>query len=180
MTKALDRVFDFLAVVISIILVLMTLSIGYAIFARAVGLPGPVWIVQFNEYAMLWATFLGAAWLLSKKRHVSIELIVSHLSRPTQKVFHLIHSLLGVGLCAVLCWYGTLTTLENFQRNVINVQAVDVPMAYVLVVIPVGFFLLLLQFIRDFFAAVHAIGHPLAPDPLGVSAPGEEHEGGGH
>ena len=180
MTKILDRLFDFLAVVISIILVLMTLSIGYAIFARAVGLPGPVWIVQFNEYAMLWATFLGAAWLLSKKRHVSIELVVSHLSQPTQKVFHLIHSLLGVGLCAILCWYGTLTTLENFQRNVINVQAVDVPMAYVLVVIPVGFFLLFLQFVRDFFAAVHAIGHPLAPDPLGPTAPGEEHEGGGH
>jgi C4-dicarboxylate transporter, DctQ subunit len=180
MTKVLDRVFDFLAVVISIILVLMTLSIGYAIFARAVGLPGPVWIVQFNEYAMLWATFLGAAWLLSKKRHVSIELVVSHLSRPTQKVFHLIHSLLGVGLCAILCWYGTLTTIENFQRNVINVQAVDVPMAYVLIVIPLGFFLLFLQFIRDFFAAVQAIGPPLAPGPLGVSAPGEEHEGGGH
>ena len=160
MTKVLDRLFDSLAVVISIILVLMTLTIGYAIFARAVGLPGPVWIVQFNEYAMLWATFLGAAWLLSKKRHVSIELIVSHLSQGTQKVFHLIHSLLGVGLCAILCWYGTLTTLEHFQRNVINVQAVDVPMGYVLVVIPLGFFLLLLQFIRDFFAAVQAIRNP--------------------
>jgi C4-dicarboxylate transporter, DctQ subunit len=180
MTKILDRVNDFLAVVISIILVLMTLSIGYAIFARAVGLPGPVWIVQFNEYAMLWATFLGAAWLLSKKRHVSIELVVSHLSQGVQKVFHLIHSLLGVGLCSILGWYGTLTTLENFQRKVINVQAVDVPMAYILVVIPLGFFLLLLQFIRDFFAAVHAIRNPLVPDPLSVSAPGEEHEGGGH
>ena len=180
MNKALDRIHDFLAVVIGVILVFMTLSIGYAIFVRAVNLPGPVWIVQFNEYAMLFTTFLGSAWLLSKGKHVSIELIVSHLSRGTQKVFHLIHSLLGVGLCAVLCWYGTLTTFENFQRNVINVQAVDVPMAYILVVIPMGFFLLFLQFIRDSFAAVHAIRNPLAPDPLGVSAPGEEHEGEGH
>jgi TRAP-type C4-dicarboxylate transport system permease small subunit len=180
MTKVLDRLFDFLAVVIGIILVLMTLTIGYAIFARAVGLPGPVWIVQFNEYAMLWATFLGAAWLLAKKRHVSIELIVSHLGGGAQKVLHLTHSLLGVGLCAILCWYGTVTTVENIQRNVINVQAVDVPMGCVLLVIPLGFFFLFLQFIRDFFAAVHAIRNPLAPDPLGESAPGEEHAGGGH
>jgi C4-dicarboxylate transporter, DctQ subunit len=180
MTKLLDRLNDFLAVVISVILVLMTLTIGYAIFARAVGLPGPVWIVQFNEYGMLWATFLGSAWLLSKKRHVSIELIVSHLSRGTQKVFHLIHSLLGVGLCAILCWYGTVTTLEHFQRHVIHVQAVDVPMGYILLAIPFGFFLLFLQFIRDVFAAVHALRNPLAPDPLDVGAPGEEHAGGGH
>jgi C4-dicarboxylate transporter, DctQ subunit len=180
MTKALDRLFDFLAVVISVILILMTLTIGYAIFARAVRLPGPVWIVQFNEYAMLWATFLGAAWLLSKKRHVSIELLVSRLSPRTQKILHLIHSLMGIALCAVLCWYGTLTTLENFQRNVINVQAVDVPMAYIIIVVPLGFFLLLLQFMRDFFAAVHAILNPLTPDPLGPQALGEEHAGGGH
>jgi C4-dicarboxylate transporter, DctQ subunit len=149
MTKVLDRIFGFLAGVISVILVFMTLTIGYAIFARAVGLPGPLWIVQFNEYAMLYATFLGGAWLLSKKKHVSVELVVSRFSRRTQKIFDLIHSLLGIGLCAILCWYGALTTIENFQRKVIHVQAVDVPMAYVLFVIPLGFFLLFLQFVRD-------------------------------
>ena len=166
MTKVLDRVNDFLAVVVSIILVLTTLTIGYAIFARAVGLPGPVWIVQFNEYAMLWATFLGAAWLLSKKRHVSIELIVSHLSRGTQKVFHLIHSLLGVGLCAVLGWYGTLTTLENFQRNVIHVQAVDVPMGYILLVYPTG--------ILSAVSSVHTRflrGRACDTEPIGARSP---------
>ena len=38
--KVLDRIFDFLAVVIGFILVFMTLSIGYAIFVRALNLPG--------------------------------------------------------------------------------------------------------------------------------------------
>jgi C4-dicarboxylate transporter, DctQ subunit len=157
MTKVLDRIHDFLAVVVGVILVFMTLTIGYAIFARAVHLPGPVWIVQFNEYAMLFATFLGASWLLAKKRHVSIELLISHFSGHTQKIFGLVHSVLGVALSATLCWYGTLTTIEHFQRNVIHVQAVDVPMAYVLFAIPLGFFLLVLQFSRDFMEGVHAM-----------------------
>ena len=42
MNKVLDRIFDFLAVVVSLILVFTTLSIGYAIFVRALNLPGPV------------------------------------------------------------------------------------------------------------------------------------------
>ncbi len=153
MFKVLDKIFDVLAVVIGVILVLMTLSIGYSIFVRAVNLPGPVWIVQFNEYAMLFATFLGAGWLLSKGKHVSIELVVSRFSRRVQKIFGLVHSLMGIGLCGILFWYGTLTTLENFRRNVIHVQAVDVPMAYLLFVIPLGFLLLLLQFARNFVVA---------------------------
>jgi TRAP-type C4-dicarboxylate transport system permease small subunit len=171
MTKALDRLFDFLAVVISIILVFMTLTIGYAIFARGVGLPGPLWIVQFNEYAMLFATFLGGAWLLSKGKHVSIELVVSRFSRRTQKIFDLAHSIFGTVLCAILCWYGALTTIENFQREVIHVQAVDVPMAYLLFVIPLGFFLLVLQFARNFVSGIRSLN----------SEEGETRsEGGGH
>jgi C4-dicarboxylate transporter DctQ subunit len=178
--KALEKIFGFLAVMISLILVFMTLSIGYSIFARAFKLPGPVWIVQFNEYAMLFATFLGAAWLLSKRKHVSIDLLVSHFSRRVQKVFGIIHSLLGMGLCAILCWYGTLTTIENFRRKVIHVQAVDVPMAYVLFVIPLGFLLLFLQFLRDFAGGLHDLKVADGADFDGAESEEEKGEGGGH
>jgi C4-dicarboxylate transporter DctQ subunit len=167
MNKLLDRIFDFLAVVIGLILIFMTLSIGYSIFARAVHLPGPVWIVQFNEYAMLFATLLGSAWLLSKGKHVSIEMLISHFSRRGRKILKLIHCLIGMVLCAALCWYGALTTLENFERKVIHVQAVDVPIAYVLFVIPLGFFLLLLQFIWGFVAGLQELRNSGMADPLG-------------
>jgi C4-dicarboxylate transporter, DctQ subunit len=180
MNKVLDRIHDFLAVVVGVILVFMTLTIGYAIFARAVHLPGPVWIVQFNEYAMLFATFLGASWLLSKGRHVSIELLVSRFSERNRKILRIIHSLMGVALCATLCWYGALTTIENFQRNVIHVQAVDVPMAYVLFVIPLGFFLLVLQFLRNFIEGIHAMRSPAMQGAPGSEMEKKTSNGGGH
>jgi TRAP-type C4-dicarboxylate transport system permease small subunit len=187
MNKMIDRIFDFLAVIVSLILVFMTLSIGYSIFVRAVNLPGPIWIVQFNEYAMLFATFLGAGWLLSKGKHVSIELVVSHFSRRVQKIFGLAHSLVGMGLSATLCWYGAYTTIENFRRKVINVQAVDVPMAYILFVIPLGFLLLFLQFGRGFFVGLHELRNLRRKDlaksvtakPAGPEAEGRKPEGGG-
>lgn len=186
MNKVLDWIFDFLSVVISLILIFMTLSIGYAIFARGLGLPGPVWIVQFNEYAMLFATFLGSAWLLSKGKHVSIELLVSRFSRRGRKILELFHSLMGMGLCATLFYYGTVTTIDNLKRNVIHVQAVDVPMAYVLFVIPLGFLLLFLQFTRSFvmdFQKLRESGHvglagPQTIDPVS-SETGEGKSGGG-
>lgn len=188
MTKLLDRVFDFLAMVIGLILVFMTLSIGYSIFARAVKLPGPLWIVQFNEYAMLFATFLGAAWLLSKGKHVSIELVASRFGRKGHRILGLFHSLMGMAVTAILCWFGTATTFENFQRKVIHVQAVDVPMAYILFVIPLGFFLLFLQFLRDFVAEIDEIRNlgckdlpnALAADSVSPESEERKSGGGGH
>jgi C4-dicarboxylate transporter DctQ subunit len=178
MTRMLNRIYGFLEVVICVILVLMVLTIFYAVFARAVGLPGPVWITQFNEYAMLFATFLGAAWLLSKDKHVSIELLVSRLSDRGKKIMKLIHSLVGCALCALLSWYSALTTIEHFRRNIIHVQAVDMPMAYVLFIIPLGFFLLVLQFIRNFLTGLSEVGGAPPLTPPGSETVEERFEGG--
>lgn len=154
MIKALDKACSFLSLLAGLILVFITLSIGYSILTRAIGIRGIVWVVQFNEYALLWMTFLGTAWLLSRNKHVSVNLILQRLSDGQRKVFYVIHGLMGMVLCATLCWFTALTALEKIGRNVIDVQAVDVPIGYVLVVIPVGFFLLFLQFIRKFGEAI--------------------------
>jgi C4-dicarboxylate transporter, DctQ subunit len=180
MNSVLDRLHSFLAVVVGVILVFMTLTIGYAIFARAVGLPGPVWIVQFNEYAMLFATFMGSSWLLSKGRHVSIELMVSRMGPKNRKILSLIHSLVGAVLCGTLCWYSAITTIDHYQRNVMHVQAVDVPMAYVLFIIPVGFFLLVVQFLRNLIQGALSIRNPGPQGSPGSKKEEEASIGGGH
>jgi C4-dicarboxylate transporter DctQ subunit len=105
---------------------------------------------------LLWMTFLGTAWLVAKSKHVSVHIILEHLSDRGKRVFFIYHALLGMVLCAALCWFTALTTIEKIQRNVIDVQAVDLPIGYVIAVIPVGFFLLFLQFIRKFFEAFRA------------------------
>ena len=148
MVRVLDRVCTLLAIVAALLFLFMTFSICYSIITRAVGLPTPVWTVQLNEYALLWMTFLGTAWLLGENRHVSIQIIVSRLNRKGKRVFRTIHDFMGLLLCGTICYVGTLTTWEHFQRNVIDVQVIDVLKALVIIVIPAGFFLLALQFIR--------------------------------
>jgi C4-dicarboxylate transporter, DctQ subunit len=154
--KALDRVCLFLAVLSGAIIVFVTLSIGYSILSRATGLPSAIWVIQFNEYGLLWMTFLGTAWLLGRKKHISVHIILQHLSEKNKKRVAIVHALMGIVLCGFFCWFTALTTIEKIGRNVIDVQAVDIPIGYVLIVIPVGFFLLFLQFIRGLVEAIHA------------------------
>ncbi|MGO9571505.1 MAG: TRAP transporter small permease [Desulfomonilaceae bacterium] len=159
MGKLIDYVSKLFALVAGVLLVLVTVSIGYVIFARIVNISSPAWIVQFTEYALLWMTFLGTAWVLGRNRHVAIDLITSRLSPRGNVVVDIAHGLVGCGVCAVLCWFGFLTTWSMFQRGVTDVQVVDVAKYQVVLIIPLGFFLLALQFLRKMLIGFRSIKH---------------------
>jgi C4-dicarboxylate transporter DctQ subunit len=150
--KMLDGILNVMGVLAGLILLFITFSISYSIFTRFFGLQPPVWTVQFNEYALLWMTFLGTSWALRKRKHVSLDLIQTRLKPPAQHWLERIHSVMGILLCSVLCWYSATATWSHFQRGIIDVKGVDMPKYIVIGVIPFGFFMLTLQFIRNLFA----------------------------
>jgi C4-dicarboxylate transporter DctQ subunit len=179
LSRILDRVLTGMAVLAGLLLLFITFSISYSIFTRFVGLPSPVWTVQFNEYSLLWMTFLGSAWALNRGKHVSMDVITGRLRPPARRIMDIVHSLMGIGVCGVLCWYTSMMTLNFFQRGVTDVQAVDIPKYSVLMVIPFGFLILTVQFFRnlalDFGRAETERGISPAEPGAGKS-PGSEDE----
>jgi C4-dicarboxylate transporter DctQ subunit len=154
LSRLLDRILTGMAVLASLLLLFMTFSISYSIFTRALSFQSPVWTVQFNEYSLLWMTFLGSAWVLRRRKHVAVDIITARLGPSGRRNADVVHSLLGTGLCGVLCWYSSLMTLNLFQRGVTDVQAVDIPKYLVLMVIPIGFLVLTAQFFRNLVASL--------------------------
>jgi C4-dicarboxylate transporter DctQ subunit len=159
MGNLIDYVSKLFALIAGVLLVLVTAFIGYVIFARIVGISSPAWIVQFTEYALLWMTFLGTAWVLGRGRHVSIDLITSRLTKRGRAILDIVHSMVGCVVCAALCWFGVLTTWSMYQRGVTDVQVVDVAKYKIVLIIPLGFFLLALQFLRKMMIGFQAVKH---------------------
>ncbi|MBN2034941.1 MAG: TRAP transporter small permease [Deltaproteobacteria bacterium] len=149
LSRFLDRILTGMGVLAGLLLLFITFSISYSIVTRSLGFQSPVWTVQFNEYSLLWITFLGSAWVLRRQKHVAVDIITGRLGPAGRRIANVLHSILGVGLCAVLCWYTSRMTLNLFQRGVTDVQAVDTPKYLVLIIIPVGFFFLTAQFFRN-------------------------------
>ncbi len=162
MGTLLEKISTALAVLAAFLLLFVTSSISYAILTRVLGLDSPVWVVQFNEYALLWITFLATSWILASDKHVSIDLITGKIGPRWKTRMSLVHALLGAGVCGILTYYGSLTVVGQFQRGVIDVKAVDVPKSLVLLVIPLGFGLLFLQFLLRF---IRTIRTPPAGNP---------------
>jgi C4-dicarboxylate transporter, DctQ subunit len=158
LSKMLDGLLTGLAALAGLILVFITFSISYGIITRAMGFQSPVWIVQFNEYSLLWMTFLGSAWILSRRKHVAMDVLTGQLSPRSRRFAEILHGFMGVGLCGILFYYSTLMTLNLYQRGVTDVQAMDVPKYLVIMVIPIGFLVLILQFFRNLTASLRGTG----------------------
>lgn len=140
-----------LTFVAGVLLLFMTLSVSYTVITRYLHLNPPVWTIQVSEYILLWITFLAAAWLLRKGGHIRIDAIVGRLSPKTQRILNIIVSILGAVVCAVIAWFGAQNTWDLWQRGILDVKTIDVPKFALFSVIPLGSFLLLIQFIRNVY-----------------------------
>lgn len=145
----LDRTIGAFAALAGIVILLMMLSVTAEVVMRYFLNRPIVWVLEVNEYAILYTAFLGSAWVLSKEGHVIVEVVVDQLKPRAQAMTGIITSILGAIACAVLVWYSTQATWDHWVRGVWNPASIlEIPTAFVLVIVPIGGLLLFIQFLR--------------------------------
>ena len=147
--KIFDVVIDGFAVLAGILLLLVTLFVSYSVTLRYLHLTPPIWILQCTEYALLWITFLGAAWLLKHEGHIRIDTLVNRLGPRSQMIFQIVVTVLGLAVCLVIVWFGTRKALDLYNRGIMDVKGVTVPKYPFFIIIPIGGLMLFLQFGRN-------------------------------
>jgi C4-dicarboxylate transporter DctQ subunit len=155
-----DRIIGALAFIAGVLLLLVALFVCYAVITRYLGFKPPVWVLQFTEYALLWITFLGAAWLLKKNGHIRIDTLVSRLKPNGLRKMEAIDDFLGFAVSGIVFWFGTLHTIDCYQRAIMDVKGVSVPKFALFLIIPLGGLTLAIQFGRDFFEKIRARSRP--------------------
>jgi TRAP-type C4-dicarboxylate transport system permease small subunit len=88
------------------------------------------------------------AWVLKIEGHVKIDLVVNRLNPRNQCLVNSITSILGAITCLVLLWYGTKVSWELFERGTITNTILELPSAPLFAIVPIGSFLLFIQFLR--------------------------------
>ena len=144
-------VFFFLSI---LFLVFILVSVTIEVVGRYFFNKPQDWVIEYSEYALLFIAFLGAAWLLKKRGHVKMDLVINKLGPKTNAVISTITSIIGAVMCFIVTWYGVLVTIDQFQRGIYANTPLETPTAYVLFIIPIGSALLFLQFLRMIFEYV--------------------------
>lgn len=152
LVRSLEAIFDAiinaLAVFAGVLLILAMLIVCLDVVMRYF-LGQPIaWAQEMIEYALLFLTFTGAAWLLKEEGHVKVDILINRISFEKRKILDVIVQILGIFLCTVLTYFGVKLAWDHFARGVYNPTLLEFPKGPLLAIIPIGTFLLLIQFIR--------------------------------
>ena len=148
--KIFDRIIDFMAFLAGVLLVGAVLIVCFEIWMRYFARRPQVWTVEVCEYILFAIAFLGAPWLLKKGGHVSIDIVVSQMGLKTRNLLGLFSKAMGVLVSAIICGFSMATSWESYVSGVVVIKTLSIPKYYFLLLIALGYFLLLVEFARQF------------------------------
>lgn len=146
--RVFDRFINFMSFLAGLILMFIMLSVCLEVILRYFFNRPLVWVIEVTECLLLYLTFLASAWLLREEDHVKIDILLSYFGARSQACFGIISSLIGVFVSLVLTIYGAEVTWDYFQRGMYTPTAMEIPVSAIILIIPVGSFMLLIQFCR--------------------------------
>ena len=162
--KWFDMLNRCLAAIACTLLVLITLAICTEILTRWFFDITNLWLVELSEITLLYITFLGAAWVLGNDKHVTLDVLLNSISEDGQRRLHLVLSVVGAITCFVVTWFGILMMIDQFQNDIREPTMMAPQTFWITLVIPFGFLLLGVQFIRR--GVRSALGLTLAVNSL--------------
>lgn len=152
---------DVCAVIAAALLGMVMVFVSVSVLSRYFFDNPMAWVIETSEYALLYSTLLGSAWLLRRDGHTKVDIVLNLVSPRRRALMNTYTSVLGFAACLALLYYSSLTTYSNYERGLMLVKIFQVPKFVPLLVIPLGSLLLTIQFARravGFYHEFQSIG----------------------
>jgi TRAP-type C4-dicarboxylate transport system permease small subunit len=144
-----DRIIELFAFLAALVVSGLVGVLCYEVFMRYVIHKPPAWAWEVAECMLCLIAFLSAAWLLREGGHVSVDIVHSHLRPRFKTLFDIMTSALGMVICLIIGWAGVGITIDHFHAGITVPGYLDIPKAPLLLFIPIGCFMLSIQFLRQ-------------------------------
>jgi len=164
--RAFDRIIELGGVIAALLLIAVMLTTTVKVVFRYGLREGLIGVDQISGTLLLYIALLGAAWVLRRNEHVTIDLLLGHVGPRARWFLTVVSAVIGTAVCFVITVFGTLEVIDSIQTGVRIPAEIEMPRAVNLIVIPIGFLLLMLQFLRQ---AVDLLKGGDAPPPPSAS-----------
>jgi C4-dicarboxylate transporter DctQ subunit len=124
--------------------------------------PRFAWIEELCLFGLVWMIFLGLALGLEGGRHIGMRMLLTRMAPARQRAAKLVVNLCGLIFAAYLAKIGveiTIFVANSGQRS----PTLDISMSWLYVVMPVGFGLLALRYLRELVTSADRFAIKLDP-----------------
>jgi len=111
------------------------------------------WSEEAGRYIFVWMTFLGAAMAVRDRQHVSLDLVLKSLPYSLQKLLIMV-SYISMLIFTAVVIYGGVKFVARGSSQISS--ALEIPMHYVYIVLPLGGILIFAYLIKNFYEDVFA------------------------
>jgi C4-dicarboxylate transporter DctQ subunit len=108
-------------------------------------------LFEITEFSLLWMTFLATPWLMKNNAHIRLDLLVSQLKPGHKAIVNAIASIISILILMSVTFYSAKLTLHDFQTHFTLSGILLIPKWPIEIIIPIGFFLLLIQLLRNIY-----------------------------
>jgi TRAP-type transport system small permease protein len=143
-----DRILDLTSYLSMVMIFFSTISLCVHVVMRYVYGRPQNWTIDISCIILLYITMFAAAWVQRFEGHVSIDFIFAYLNKKSQIKLHIFNSIVCVICFALVTFFGFKETLTAYQMGLVAGMPLEPPKWILTVSIPIGFLLLMIQFLR--------------------------------
>jgi C4-dicarboxylate transporter DctQ subunit len=132
-----------------LVLLFVTFAIFVDVFLRYFFNRPSIWVTEVSTYLFLYIIFLGTAYALQKGMHIRVTFLLDFFNDRITKIINIITSLFALTFSVVLLWQTVIMTWAAFTESWTTPTMLNVPYAYIYVIMVLGSFLLVVTFLGN-------------------------------
>ena len=117
----------------------------YEVIARYFFVKPTIWAAELSQLCLIWGCLLSMAWVLSVRKHITVNAVSNLLPKKLQKVCVALVLLILITFSLIVAIWGWLIFYDSFERGRTTGSLLNLPSWIAELSVPVGFALLTLQ-----------------------------------
>ena len=147
------------------LIVAALVAVCHMVFVRGVLGLTVIWQTEFATFALVAATFIGSPYVLMVRGHVNVDLLPLYLGQRGRKALALATALAALLFCLALLWNAVWWWWEAFEGGWTTDSLWRARLWISYLALPIGVFVLSLQYIADIWSVAAGRAHPFGLPP---------------
>ena len=148
LSKFIETSSEYLAIFSGFLVFIMCILSTYEAVSRTVFNAPTKWTISISAFLMIYAILLSSAYCFLKEGHIRIELLLDKVGEGLRRLLLVIGYVFCALVVVLLGWKGTILTSRSIEGGWLTQTAVQVPIGYINIAIPIGcLFMLLALFV---------------------------------